>query len=96
MTDWTRTGPPPTRVCLVASYALSVSDVIDLPEGRTWEDVDGWGVKYDTLHVTWRDGTTAELPFHADLELDAVDTKRPDVEAFVATSDGLPDYDRPL
>lgn len=85
-------APSLSRVAVIASYAASATDVIELPPGRDWAQVQAAGIKYDTLFVTWRDGTTDELPFHADIDLGAIDTKRPDFEVRAVDDCGLPDW----
>ena len=93
MTDATETEPATqSRVAVIASYAASAIDVIELPPGRDWSQVAAAGVKYDTLFVTWRDGTTDDLPFRAEIDLGAIDTKRPDFEIRAVDADGLPDW----
>lgn len=43
------------------SYSAGASADFELPEGKTWEDVDYWHVKWDTLYLTLKDGTEVEI-----------------------------------
>ena len=91
MTDTAIPAVPDTairRIGLAVTYSCSAADVIDLPEGRTWEDVASLGVKYDTCFITWTDGTTCDLPFHAEIDTGAIDTKRPDFEVRAVDAEG--------
>ena len=85
-------APSPSRIAVIATYAACATDVIELPPGRDWSQVQAAGLKYDTLFVTWRDGTTDELAFHADIDLGAIDTKRPDFEVRAVDDCGVPDW----
>ena len=53
-----------------------VSSSVEFPEGKTWDDVATWGVKWDTLYVTLKDGTEFEKALHSD-STDAIDWKWP-------------------
>ena len=91
MTDTAKAAAPDTairRIGIAVTYSCSAADVIDLPEGRTWADVGGLGVKYDTCFITWIDGTTCDLPFHAEIDVGAIDTKHPDFEVHAVNAEG--------
>lgn len=67
----------------MATYALSAQyyagavGSVELPEGKTWEDIEEWYVKWDVLHFklkeeeAWKE---VELGFGA---VDIVDWKHP-------------------
>ena len=76
------------RIGLTVTYSCSATDVIDLPEGRTWADVAGLGVKYNACFITWTDGTTCDLPFHVEIDTGAIDMKHPDFEVRAVDADG--------
>ena len=56
------------------TYAAFASTPVELPEGKSWNDVDEWYIKWNCLHLFYNDGTQSEH----DLAYDEVDTKRPD------------------
>lgn len=58
------------------SLYAGVSGQVELPEGKTWRDVQDWYVKWDTLFVTFKSGEQSEHPLNSD-GLDAIDWKRP-------------------
>ena len=68
----------------------------ELPEGRTWEDVEHWFVKWDSLFLSFRDGTDTEIELNSNTE-DVIDWKRPSsVEIYGTDEEGQTDYDRYL
>lgn len=67
----------------MAQYSISctlgafVSSTVEFPEGKTWDDVKDWYVKWDTLHVTFTDDDKwVEFPLNSD-SMEAIDWKRP-------------------
>jgi hypothetical protein len=42
---------------VTVSYMMTGNATLDLPDDRTWADVQTWFIKWDTLHITWTDGT---------------------------------------
>lgn len=57
------------------TYSAFASTSVELPEGKSWNDVDDWYIKWNCLHVFYKDETQSEH----DLDLyDEVYTKRPD------------------
>ena len=38
-------------------YTMGYETEIDLPEGKTWEDVKSWYIKYHSLSVVFNDET---------------------------------------
>ncbi|MBO9428158.1 hypothetical protein [Sulfitobacter sp. R18_1] len=55
------------KVTIQTTTKLVVDTEVTLPEGKSWEDVDAWSVKWGTLRVTWKDGSEDEY------ELDEID-----------------------
>ena len=41
-------------------YTMAYETEINLPEGKTWEDVKSWYIKYHSLSVVFNDDTTVE------------------------------------
>ena len=75
------------------TYIAGPTATVEFPPGKTWDDVQSWYVKWDTLNVVFTDGTE----FSEDLdsaELDAVDWKRPQTVDIYAVEDGKTNYDK--
>lgn len=67
----------PREYTLDLFYSAGASANVRLPAGKTWDDVDHWHVKWDTLYLTLKDGT--ELEVGLDISgADIIDYKRPD------------------
>ena len=56
-------------------YTMAYETEIDLPEGKTWEDIKSWYIKYHSLSVVFNDETTEE---HNLDDNGWEDSKRPD------------------
>jgi hypothetical protein len=63
-------------ITVLTDYNASVSTEVELPCGRTWDDVEEWGIKWGTLHIYWRDGTKTEREL-AEVDPGMIDVKRP-------------------
>jgi len=63
-----------------------VSGEVDLPEGRTWDDVSAWYVKWDRLYVMFKDGVEYDEPLCSD-SMEAIDWKHPESVTVYATND---------
>lgn len=65
--------------------------------GKTWDDVDNWYVKWDTLHVLFVGNSEyTEIALNSEVQ-DVVDWKHPNsVNVFAVKSDGKVDYDNEL
>jgi hypothetical protein len=59
------------------NLSAGCSSIIDLPKDKTWNDVEDWFIKWDTIHLFFKDGTSEEIELHSD-GLEAIDWKRPD------------------
>jgi hypothetical protein len=55
---------------------------LELPKGRCWNDVERCGVRWDEVHLRFKDGSTATMPFTADISTDTVDYERPVIEVY--------------
>lgn len=84
---------------VLTNYSFSIRTEVDLPEGKTGDDIESIGVKWSTIFIHFKDGTVFERS-EDDFDLDFVDWKYPgEVEAFADNGDAecpLPDYDTPI
>lgn len=65
------------KLVITTEYALCIHTTFELPEGKTWDDVEEHWVKWGTLNLTFKDGTTKQIEeANADMAED-VDWKRP-------------------
>ena len=60
---------------------------IDLPDGRTWEDVEDFSLRYDELTLTFKDGEQEEFQLGSELQEDMPETKRP-IPIYITDEDG--------
>jgi hypothetical protein len=65
------------KVNVYAYYSNCSITEVELPEGKTWDDVDYSHVKWGTLYITWRGSETPEEFPLSDEEVEG-DHKRPD------------------
>jgi hypothetical protein len=67
-------------------YTMAYETEIDLPEGKTWEDVKSWYIKYHSLFVVFNDETIEE---HNLDDNGWEDSKRPDgIQIYKIDEDG--------
>jgi hypothetical protein len=67
-------------------YTMAYETEINLPEGKTWEDVKSWYIKYHSLSVVFNDDTTVEHYLDDD---GWEDSKRPDgIQIYKIDEDG--------
>lgn len=60
-----------------ASYNTGSHGKVTFPEGKSWDDVSDWYVKWDTLHVQWK-GAQENEAFELNSDnTDGTDWKRP-------------------
>ena len=87
-----------TTYQIEASYYAGTTGQVEFPEGKTWDDVDGWYVKWDTLHVVFKDNVTEVVEMNINSNtVDIIDWKRPiDVTVFPFDDEGFPDYDKEI
>lgn len=65
-----------TRITVEIQYVTYGNITLDLPDGKTWDDVDDWFIKWDVLHVIWKDDTAWLKDLNTNFS-DGVDCKRP-------------------
>lgn len=65
------------QITISSTYNCTVAGTVNLAP-NTWDDVKDWFVKWDTLHVTFKDGASKEFEIDSDLDsLESIDWKRP-------------------
>jgi len=78
---------------VTASYSTGSTGDVEFPEGRSWEDVEDWYVKWDTLHVVFKDGVGFEAKLNSRTDGET-DWKYPsDVSVYAVDENGDTDYD---
>lgn len=81
------------KIVIECTYTLFSHTVIELPEGKTWDDVEDSFVKWDKLNIQFKGGDGYEEFTTDDASLDSVDFKRPDrVMIWPADDEDQPDY----
>ena len=75
------------------TYSAGTEGTVVFPEGKSWDDVKDWYVKWDTLHVQFKDSPEWQ-EFSLDSYVDGIiDWKRPDsVSVFPKSAEGT-DWD---
>jgi hypothetical protein len=90
-----------TKIAIETTYNTVGTFIIDLPDGKTWDDVADFYVKWSELFIRFS-GTDADdyVSFHLSVDETSTDYKRPDrVTVFkVGDDDGCayPDYENEL
>ncbi len=87
-----------TRIAVVCEYSMNTTGLVDLPEGKTWEDVESWHVKWDIFHFKLKEDD-AWLEFRMDSAggVENVDWKRPaHIEVVPVDEDGDIGWDQVL
>lgn len=51
-----------SQITVETEITLKQKTTIDLPQGKVWEDVENWCIKWNALHITWCDGAKSEHP----------------------------------
>ena len=84
------------KVTIETGYIVMVATQIELPEGKIWDNVEDFYVKWGTLDLRFKDGSTIEHDC-GEPNADADDFKRPDhVHVFAVKEDGETDYNKRL
>jgi hypothetical protein len=65
------------KVGVNCSYVVSSFDALKLPEGKTWDDVEEWWVKWGTFHYKLKDNETVDILETTSPDISTVDFKRP-------------------
>jgi hypothetical protein len=55
------------KIEVASLYHMRVTHRLDLPDKKTWDDVKEWMVKWNVLHIEFKDGTEWEKPLDARL-----------------------------
>ena len=63
------------KVRVETNYTAGGSTEVDLPEGRTWDDVKDFYVKWGVLYITFKDGQEFKEELNDGVEV--YDMKRP-------------------
>ena len=85
-------------VQIEVTYGTYGSHTIELPEGKTWDDVENFWVKWDTAHIQFKgDPTDHTYELETGYDPEDTDMKRPSsVEVYETDDEGNVDYERPL
>lgn len=79
---------------IAATYYAGTEANVTLPDGKTWDDVEFWYVKWDTIHIKFRG---SEEYFDAELNsdgMDSIDWKRPvNATVFSVDAEGGTEYE---
>jgi hypothetical protein len=58
------------------NLSAGCSSIVTIPNGKTWDDVEDWYIKWDRLHIFFKDGSSTEIELDSDTDI--IDWKRPD------------------
>lgn len=65
------------KIAIEVTYSLSSSAQFELPDGKTWDDVSDYYVKWGTLHVLFEGNSSYHEIGEVDVDIADLDTKRP-------------------
>jgi len=66
------------KYTITGIYSAATKGTVTFPEGKSWNDVKDWYVKWDTLHVQFKDATEwVDFPMDSGTD-EIIDWKRPD------------------
>ena len=77
------------KLIISAQYEISAESVVELPEGRTWKDVEFIEVKWDDVYILFEgesEYVIVPLEYPMEFDINSVDTKYPD-NVYVYTTD---------
>lgn len=75
------------------TYTAGTSANVEFPEGKAWDDVESWYVKWDVLHIQWK-GTTSYEEFSLNSDaLDCIDWKCPSSTSVYPVDEATGDTD---
>lgn len=46
-----------TTIQVTTEFTVTATTDIELPDGKTWDDVADWGVSQGTIRFEWKDGS---------------------------------------
>ena len=77
-----------------ASYYAGTVGFVTLPDGKTWEDVSEWFVKWDRIYIEFKDNTTWSCELNSET-MDTINWKRPrDVSVYTVDENGNQNFDK--
>lgn len=83
---------------ICAEYYCNSEGSVTFPEGKSWDDVVDWFIKWDNLHVKFKNEEEwSEFPLNSDSS-DSIDWKRPisaTIHPYIDEDDDT-DYDTEL
>lgn len=83
------------KLAIECTWACNTCEIIELPVGYLWDNVESWYVKWGRLHLSFCNGETLEFEIVSDGDL--VDWKRPDsTSIYRVESDGNINFENPL
>lgn len=84
------------KIYIEANYNTCAGGFAELSEGKTWDDVIDWHIKWDRLFVQFKDESYQTIDLNSDSS-DGTDWKYPvSVTIFPTDENGDPDYSNPL
>ena len=84
------------KYAINASYDASVVGFVTLPNGKTWEDVSEWFIKWDRIYIEFKNNTTWSCELNSETN-EIIDWKRPQEQSVYAVDkDGEPNFDEEL
>jgi hypothetical protein len=83
------------RIGVECEYYCSVNSIVDLPEGRSYKDIDSMYVKWGTIHIAWNDGSEWSRDM-SETDDPNVDYKRPNETRVFTTVEGEIDWENDI
>ena len=77
---------------VITSYSICATTEIELPEGKTEEDISGCWVKWGEIHIDFKDETEVQAN-ESTPELSDGDLKRPAAVAVRKDKNGYADFE---
>lgn len=72
------------RVQVNCAYAVETNNYVDLPEGKSWDDVQDHYCKWGFLTITWKDGSIWKHYMEVDSAdiINSIDWKYPETTVY--------------
>ena len=81
------------KYAINAIYYADVVGFVTLPNGKTWEDVSEWFIKWDRIYIEFKDTTTWSCELNSETH-EIIDWKRPrEQSVYAVDKDGEPNFD---
>jgi hypothetical protein len=86
------------KIAIEASYTAYAQGIVDLPDGKTWDDVEHVSVRYSTVSVQFKgEPNWTELDGEVELNDGGVDTEDPNrIMVYAVIGEDEPDHSRCL